>query len=73
MLDKTGTITKGEPELTDLAAFNGFTEEEVLRLTAKVPRGVLSIPLEKPSLQVLGAGLELWRAEGLCRYPGARH
>ncbi|MGI6566196.1 MAG: heavy metal translocating P-type ATPase [Limnochordia bacterium] len=39
VLDKTGTITKGEPELTDLAAFNGFTEEEVLRLTASAERG----------------------------------
>ena len=28
VLDKTGTITKGEPELTDILVFNGFAEEE---------------------------------------------
>ncbi|WP_078429280.1 heavy metal translocating P-type ATPase [Alkalihalobacterium alkalinitrilicum] len=30
VLDKTGTVTKGEPELTDLTVGNGFSEEEVL-------------------------------------------
>ncbi len=35
-LDKTGTITKGRPELTDIAVADGFAEEEVLRLVAAV-------------------------------------
>jgi Cu2+-exporting ATPase len=30
-LDKTGTITKGEPQVTDLIAAEGVTEEELLR------------------------------------------
>ncbi len=30
-LDKTGTITCGEPKVTDLLPFNGTTEEELLR------------------------------------------
>jgi Cu+-exporting ATPase len=34
VLDKTGTITKGKPELTDVLPLGGFTEEEVLRLSA---------------------------------------
>ncbi|AEB12922.1 heavy metal translocating P-type ATPase [Marinithermus hydrothermalis] len=34
VLDKTGTLTKGRPELTDLKPFNGFSEEEALRLVA---------------------------------------
>ena len=38
ILDKTGTITKGAPELTDVLASDGFTEEEVLRLVASVER-----------------------------------
>lgn len=38
VLDKTGTITKGEPELTDIHATSNFSEEEVLRLTASAER-----------------------------------
>ena len=34
--DKTGTITRGKPELTDLLALDGRTEEEVLVLAAAV-------------------------------------
>jgi Cu+-exporting ATPase len=33
-LDKTGTLTKGAPELTDLIAAEGFTDDFVLRLVA---------------------------------------
>lgn len=29
-LDKTGTITKGEPQVTDLAVADGYTEDELL-------------------------------------------
>ncbi len=32
ILDKTGTITKGKPELTDIVTTGGFKEKEVLRL-----------------------------------------
>ena len=35
-LDKTGTLTKGRPELTDFVAAEGFAEAEVLRLVAAV-------------------------------------
>ncbi|SFC82270.1 Cu+-exporting ATPase [Bosea sp. CRIB-10] len=35
-LDKTGTLTKGKPELTDITVAAGFTEAEVLRLMASV-------------------------------------
>ncbi|KPF71733.1 ATPase [Bosea sp. AAP35] len=35
-LDKTGTITKGQPELTDITVADGFVEDEVLRLVAGV-------------------------------------
>lgn len=34
VLDKTGTVTKGEPDLTDVLPQQGFTEEEVLFLVA---------------------------------------
>lgn len=39
VLDKTGTITKGEPEVTDILPAGGLTAEEVLRLGAAVERG----------------------------------
>lgn len=34
--DKTGTLTKGEFKVTQVEAWNGFTENEVLRLAAQV-------------------------------------
>jgi Cu+-exporting ATPase len=34
VLDKTGTLTRGEPELTDVDAEDGISEEELLRLVA---------------------------------------
>ncbi|MFC1491405.1 heavy metal translocating P-type ATPase [Nitrospinota bacterium] len=39
ILDKTGTITQGEPSLTDVFANPGFSEEEVLQLAASVEKG----------------------------------
>jgi Cu+-exporting ATPase len=38
ILDKTGTITKGQPEVTDVLAAEGFVEDEVLRLAASAER-----------------------------------
>ena len=38
VLDKTGTITKGRPELTNVVAERGFDEDEILRLAAAVER-----------------------------------
>jgi Cu+-exporting ATPase len=38
VLDKTGTLTKGRPELTDVLPLAGFNEEELLRLAATADR-----------------------------------
>ena len=38
VLDKTGTLTKGRPELTDVLPLAGFKEEELLRLAAAADR-----------------------------------
>ncbi|MBL8144768.1 MAG: copper-translocating P-type ATPase, partial [Anaerolineae bacterium] len=38
-LDKTGTITKGEPAVTDILPAPGFEESELLRLAASAERG----------------------------------
>src|SRR6266699_375372 len=39
LLDKTGTITKGKPELTDVVALSGRQEDELLRLVAEAEQG----------------------------------
>jgi P-type Cu+ transporter len=38
MLDKTGTLTRGEPELTDVAVMDGMHEKHLLRLVASAER-----------------------------------
>ena len=39
VLDKTGTLTRGTPELTDVVVENGIREDELLRLVASAERG----------------------------------
>ncbi|MFC1717119.1 heavy metal translocating P-type ATPase [Candidatus Poribacteria bacterium] len=39
VFDKTGTITKGEPEVTDIVPAEGRTKDDVLRLAASVEAG----------------------------------
>ncbi len=39
VIDKTGTITKGEPELTEVVVMPGYEEDDVLRLAASLERG----------------------------------
>jgi Cu+-exporting ATPase len=39
VFDKTGTITKGQPEVTDVVPAEGFSEKEVLWLAASVEKG----------------------------------
>jgi len=51
VLDKTGTITKGEPALTDVIATADFDESDVLRFAASVEAGS-----EHPLGQAIVAG-----------------
>jgi len=39
IFDKTGTITKGKPEVTDMVAVNGFNEQSLLQAAASAERG----------------------------------
>jgi Cu+-exporting ATPase len=39
VLDKTGTITEGEPALTDVVPAGGWTADDLLRLVASAERG----------------------------------
>jgi Cu2+-exporting ATPase len=70
VMDKTGTLTKGEPEVTDLITGGGFTEQEVLRLAAAVER-----ESEHPLAQAIVAhaakrGLDSPAAAGFENFPG---
>ncbi|CAI8042384.1 Copper-exporting P-type ATPase [Geodia barretti] len=54
MVDKTGTLTEGKPELTDvIAADDGMDEAEVLSLAASLERGS-----EHPLAEAILAGAE---------------
>jgi P-type Cu+ transporter len=51
VLDKTGTITRGQPALTDVHALEGFDEARVLRAAASVEAGS-----EHPLAQAIVSG-----------------
>ncbi|MGE5849232.1 MAG: heavy metal translocating P-type ATPase [Candidatus Methylomirabilota bacterium] len=70
ILDKTGTITKGKPELTDVMTSGGFKEEEVLRLAAGVEKSS-EHPLATAIVEGAQArGLTLNDAETFTAIPG---
>ncbi|MBO0587731.1 MULTISPECIES: heavy metal translocating P-type ATPase [unclassified Sporosarcina] len=53
VLDKTGTVTKGEPALTDISVADGFNEEEVLQLV-----GTAENQSEHPLAQAIVNGVK---------------
>ncbi|RDI58872.1 heavy metal translocating P-type ATPase [Microvirga subterranea] len=69
-LDKTGTLTKGRPDLTDFVTAPGFAEDDILRLVASV-EGNSEHPIAQAIVE--GAkrrGLSLARPEGFEALPG---
>lgn len=50
VLDKTGTLTEGKPNITDIIPFGGFSKEEVLHFTASV-EAKSAHPLSKAVLE----------------------
>ena len=63
-LDKTGTVTEGRPELTDLVPTDGFERAEVLALAAAV-EARSEHPVARAILRAAQAeGLDLPQAEG---------
>lgn len=70
ILDKTGTITEGKPSLTDVLTANGFSENDVLRLSASVEKSS-----EHPLAEAIVNGaknksLELFDAQNFNAVPG---
>ncbi len=62
VLDKTGTITKGQPALTDVVALGDLPQDELLRLAASAERGS-EHPLGQAVVAgALGKGLRLSEA-----------
>lgn len=53
VLDKTGTVTKGEPTLTDVIVTNNYSEEHVLKLVATAEN-----ESEHPLAQAIVRGVE---------------
>jgi P-type Cu+ transporter len=64
VLDKTGTITRGQPALTDVVTLDGWQEDELLRLVASAERSS-EHPLGEAIVRgALDRGLELAEPDG---------
>nr|WP_325262861.1 heavy metal translocating P-type ATPase [uncultured Rhizobium sp.] len=69
-LDKTGTLTKGRPELTDFIVQIGFSAAEVLRLVASV-EALSEHPIAEAIVAAANAdGLDLQQVTGFSASPG---
>jgi len=68
VMDKTGTLTKGEPEVTDLVT-NGIDEDELLQLVAAVER-TPSTRWPRPSSVRRQRGVDIAHAQGFENVPG---
>jgi Cu2+-exporting ATPase len=69
VMDKTGTLTKGEPEVTGVVA-DALPEREVLRLAAAVERESEHPLAEAVVKHADGLGVPAARAEGFENVPG---
>ena len=70
VLDKTGTLTLGQPSVTDVATHNGFTESEVLQLAASTEQAS-EHPVAQAIVAAARAGhLELKPASNAKALPG---
>ncbi|MDD5223024.1 MAG: heavy metal translocating P-type ATPase [bacterium] len=69
VLDKTGTLTKGKPEVTDIKTW-GENEKEILRLAASVEKNSLHPLAEGIVKKARAEGLELFEVEGLLTLSG---
>ncbi|MCP5036758.1 MAG: copper-translocating P-type ATPase [Rhodobacteraceae bacterium] len=69
-MDKTGTLTQGRPDLTDIAVADGFDENEVMRLLAAAESGS-EHPIAGAIIRAAKArGLDITKAENTRALPG---
>ena len=70
-LDKTGTITSGEPRVTDILPAEGVTEAELLAAAAALEKKS-EHPLARAILQLAGErSMEIAEVEGFEAKPGS--
>jgi len=70
VFDKTGTVTQGEPSVTDIVTDNNFSKEEILQLAASAEYGS-----EHPLAQAIATSaaeqsIELYKAQHFEAIPG---
>jgi Cu2+-exporting ATPase len=70
VMDKTGTLTKGEPEVTDLVTADGVDQGELLRLVAAVERSSEHPLAEAIVRRADQAGVDSVAADGFENVPG---
>jgi Cu+-exporting ATPase len=70
VLDKTGTITKGQPAVTNIVTSDQVTSEELLRLAASVEKGSEHPLGEAIWAEATTRGLSLAEAAGFKAEPG---
>jgi P-type Cu2+ transporter len=70
VLDKTGTLTKGEPEVTEIVPSDGVAEAELLRLVAAVERNSEHPLAEAIVRRAEQAGVDSVAADGFENVPG---
>jgi P-type Cu2+ transporter len=70
VLDKTGTLTKGEPEVTEVVCADGVAEAELLRLVAAVERESEHPLAEAIVRRATQTGIDPAAADGFENVPG---
>jgi heavy metal translocating P-type ATPase len=71
LLDKTGTLTYGAPEIASVETYDGFSEDELLRLAASVEQLSVHVLAEALVDAARERGLELVPAQEVHEEPGA--
>ncbi|MBN2365383.1 MAG: copper-translocating P-type ATPase, partial [Calditrichaeota bacterium] len=70
LLDKTGTISQGEPQVTDIFPFNGYSKEQLIQLAASVEK-LSEHPLAEAVVRAAGEkNLSLLESTDFLAVPG---
>lgn len=70
VLDKTGTITQGKPQVTDVVTLNGLSKSELLALAASAEQGSEHPLGESIIAEAKSLNLDLFSAVGFKAIPG---